>query len=54
MLKPHSLINMKLLKYLEECVVIVCALINLQDSIIKNKLFSKICSFYLVPLYNIG
>lgn len=37
MLKPHSLINMKLLKYLDECVVIACALINLQDSIIKNK-----------------
>ncbi|XP_050554357.1 uncharacterized protein LOC126911390 [Spodoptera frugiperda] len=36
MLKPHSVVNRKLLKYLDECVVIACALINIQDSIIKN------------------
>ncbi|KAI5633996.1 DDE superfamily endonuclease domain-containing protein [Phthorimaea operculella] len=36
MLKPHSVVNKKLLKYLDDCVVIACALINLQDSIIKN------------------
>lgn len=36
MLKPHSVVNKKLLKYLDDCVVIACAMINLQDSLIKN------------------
>lgn len=39
MLKPHSVVNSvnkKLLKHLDDCVIIVCALINLQGGIIKN------------------
>lgn len=36
MLKPHSVVNTNLIKFLDDCVVITCALINLQDSIIKN------------------
>lgn len=36
MLKPHSVVNTNLIKFLDDCVVISCALINIQDSIIKN------------------
>lgn len=35
MLKPHSVVNHKHLKYLDEIVIIACGLINLQDPIIK-------------------
>ncbi|CAH0717716.1 unnamed protein product, partial [Brenthis ino] len=34
MLKPHSVLNSKLISVLDECVIISCALINLQDSIV--------------------
>lgn len=36
MLKPHSVVNKNLLKHLDDCVFIACALINLQGGIIKN------------------
>ncbi|KAH9627677.1 hypothetical protein HF086_016831 [Spodoptera exigua] len=36
MLKSHSVVNTNLIKFLDDCVVISCALINIQDSIIKN------------------
>lgn len=35
-LKPHSCINKKTIKYLDHIVLIVCALINLQSSLIKK------------------
>lgn len=35
MLKPHSVLNSKLIRMLDDCVIIACALINLQDSIIQ-------------------
>lgn len=35
MLKPHACINNYLIKVLDEVIIIACALINLQDSVIK-------------------
>lgn len=35
MLKPHACVNLHLVKALDEVIVIACALINLQDSLIK-------------------
>ncbi|XP_060804273.1 uncharacterized protein LOC106136451 isoform X2 [Amyelois transitella] len=35
MLKPHACINNYLIKILDEVIIIACALINLQDSVIK-------------------
>lgn len=35
MLKPHSVINSKLIRVLDDCVTVACALINLQDSLVK-------------------
>lgn len=35
LLKPHSCINNKTIKYLDHVVIIVCALVNLQSSIIR-------------------
>lgn len=34
-LKPHSVVNSNLIPVLDECIVTACALINLQDSLIK-------------------
>lgn len=36
-LKPHSVINNKLVQYTDEAVIVACGLISLQDSIIKNQ-----------------
>ncbi|XP_045490867.1 uncharacterized protein LOC123690833 [Colias croceus] len=36
LLKPHSVINNKLIQYIDEEVIIACGLINLQSSIVKN------------------
>lgn len=36
MLKGHSVVNTNLIKFLDDCIIIACALINLQDSLIKN------------------
>ncbi|XP_063623007.1 uncharacterized protein LOC134795105 [Cydia splendana] len=36
MLKPHSVVNTNSVKFLDDCVIIACALINLQDSLIRN------------------
>ncbi|CAG4966261.1 unnamed protein product [Colias eurytheme] len=36
LLKPHSVINNKLIQYIDEVVTIACGLINLQSSIVKN------------------
>ncbi|XP_030039710.2 uncharacterized protein LOC115455167 [Manduca sexta] len=36
MLKPHSVVNTNLIKLLDDCIIIACALINLQSSLIKN------------------
>ncbi|XP_026736463.1 uncharacterized protein LOC113500018 [Trichoplusia ni] len=35
MLKPHACINFKYVKILDEIIIIACALINIQDSLIK-------------------
>ncbi|KAF9793582.1 hypothetical protein SFRURICE_021599 [Spodoptera frugiperda] len=35
MLKPHACVNLKHVKILDEIVIIACALINLQDSLVK-------------------
>lgn len=37
-LKPHSNLNLNLIKYLDMIVVIVCGLINIQNCLIKNML----------------
>ncbi|XP_063835196.1 uncharacterized protein LOC135084323 [Ostrinia nubilalis] len=34
-LKPHSVVNSNLIPILDECIVTACALINIQDSLIK-------------------
>lgn len=36
MLKPHAVVNSNLIKFLDDCIIIACALVNLQDSLIKN------------------
>lgn len=36
MLKPHSVVNRKHIKYLDDIVTIACGLVNLQDPIIKE------------------
>ncbi|KAF9822680.1 hypothetical protein SFRURICE_012459 [Spodoptera frugiperda] len=35
MLKPHACVNLKHVKILDDIVIIACALINLQDSLVK-------------------
>ena len=35
MLKPHACINTKYVKVLDDIIIIACALINTQDSLIK-------------------
>ncbi|XP_063890192.1 uncharacterized protein LOC135116700 [Helicoverpa armigera] len=37
LLKPHSVINTNLLKVIDECVLVACALVNIQDSLIKSR-----------------